>query len=92
MPNNAKRRDIEVATRLNPAGPPKLLFTIDHSTFDIQFSGIGFQASAGGSFLTGGGNVLWSSYFRDENPVDFAERDNLPYYWGRNQFRTPSKS
>ncbi|MDZ4851911.1 MAG: DUF1549 and DUF1553 domain-containing protein [Pirellulaceae bacterium] len=34
--------------------------------------------------------VEWSSYFRDEDRVDFAERDNLPYYWARAAFRTPS--
>lgn len=36
MSNSAKQRDIEVATRLNPAGPPKLLFTIDHSKLTFK--------------------------------------------------------
>jgi hypothetical protein len=47
------------------------MFTLDHSTFDIQFEGIGFLATAKGSFLTGGSNVLWTSYFHNLGFVGF---------------------
>lgn len=30
-----------------------------------------------------------SSYFRPDNPVDFAEHETLPYYWMRRQFNQP---
>ena len=32
----------------------------------------------------------WTGYFRETDRVDFAARDDLPYYWARNQYRTPS--
>ncbi len=30
-----------------------------------------------------------SAYFRKDNPVDFAERDNLPYFWSRRTVGKP---
>ena len=29
------------------------------------------------------------SYFRKEDPADFAARETMPHYWGRRTFRTP---
>lgn len=29
------------------------------------------------------------SYFRDRDPADFAERETMPFYWGRRNARTP---
>lgn len=30
-----------------------------------------------------------SSYFRPDNPADFAYRETMPYYWSRRQFNQP---
>ena len=32
-----------------------------------------------------------SSYFRTENPVKFAERPNMPYFWQRQNLRKPEE-
>jgi hypothetical protein len=32
-----------------------------------------------------------TSYYRDENPVDFTARDTMPYYWARHGTRTPEE-
>lgn len=29
-----------------------------------------------------------TSYFRDKDPVDFSAREDMPYFWARNNFRT----
>lgn len=32
-----------------------------------------------------------SSYFRPDNPADFAYRETMPYYWARRQFNQPKE-